>query len=118
MEGIIALFIPIIITLGFFVVMIVMRHYDHTEKMNMIEKGITPELSKSNFRFFAPSKYRPLRFGLVFLGAGLGIIVGGLFEKFLLTDNKQFHLGSIMFFSGIGLLVAYLIQHKDEKNNA
>jgi hypothetical protein len=117
MEAIVALFIPIVISLGFFVVMIVMRHYDHAEKMSMIEKGMSPELSRFNFKFFAPSKFRPLRFGLVFLGAGLGIIVGSLIEHTLHTNTPEFHIGSVLLFGGIGLLVAYIIQSKDEKNN-
>jgi hypothetical protein len=118
MEAIVALFIPIVISLGFFVVMIVMRHYDHAEKMSMIEKGMSPELSRFNFKFFAPSKYRPLRFGLVFLGSGLGIIVGSLIEHALHTNTPEFHFGGVLLFGGLGLLVAYIIQNKNEKEES
>ena len=67
-----AIFWLIIVSVGIIVAIIYLRKYTNLERMNMIEKGINP--ADAVIRNSQP--IWPLRFALLFIGAGLGLFVG------------------------------------------
>ncbi len=54
-----------------------------------------------------------LRFGLLFIGIALGIILGAFFYKMSLFDDQIFaYLTGIFLSGGIALLIGYAIENK------
>ena len=106
---IIGVFIPIIATIGIFIMIIYLRKYANEERMAMIEKGMDPHaiVPKSS-----PSG--PLRASLLLIGAGLGLLMG------YWLDNA-FYMGVVAYFSmlfifgGLGLGGSYLIEESKQK---
>lgn len=105
------------------------------ERISMIEKlsNIDPETLKSNFRF---PVYRDeslgswsIRIGLLLIGVGLGVIIATIVD--ISTAIPTYMNGKTVYvsmrsvdvlypscaavFGGIGLVVAYVIERKNEK---
>jgi hypothetical protein len=84
----------------------------HKERLALIEKELTGEIFKTTQKQYL--KYWSLKIGLLFIGVGIGTIVGFVFW----TYNLDHSLGvmatfaSIMFFGGLGLLVSFFIERK------
>jgi lipoprotein signal peptidase len=68
-------------------------------------------------------RYSTLRWGSLFVGAGLGIILGGIFYRVLRNSNMHseyeiFMIASIALCTGIALIIVHIIErkaHKEEK---
>jgi hypothetical protein len=80
------------------------------ERLSMIEKGINP------------LDYKPksnngglLKWALLVVGVGIGFFVGSIFEAYTTIDEVPVYFGSVMFFGGLGLLIAYLINRKSKE---
>lgn len=90
-----------------------LRYMSNKEKMAMIERGMDPGLQKP--RTPAPTPFLSLKFGLLMVGLGLGLIAA-LFTaaKSGLDDEAQaaIYFGFIFLFGGIGLIVSYAIEKK------
>lgn len=98
----------LIITLGAFVMVVYIRKFVHMERMTIIDKGLSPDLFKKDRRN-SPSPV--LRFGLLLVGAGLGLLVGYILdETFYMGVAAYFSM--LMVWGGIGLLVAYLVEER------
>lgn len=82
------------------------------ERMAMIEKGIGTEL------FNNPKKSRlvfwTLKFGMLLLGIGIGLIAAILFARTSHNwDEKQIaYVAFILTFGGIGLIISFIIERK------
>ncbi|MCC6412601.1 MAG: hypothetical protein IT270_13130 [Saprospiraceae bacterium] len=112
-EGIVALFIPITISLGAFMMLWGIRYLENKENMAMIERGMEPKKTKTA----DPS--RTLRNGLMFIGAGLGLLMAIVFTKsFNLEEGERtgVYFGMIAFFGGLGMLAAYMYERKNPVN--
>ncbi len=110
-EGIIALFIPITLGLGAFFMIWGIRYLENKENMALIEKGIEP---KKNRRQADPS--RTLKNGLLFVGAGLGLLLAIVITKaFHMEDDSAtgIFFALIAIFGGLGMLSAYLYERKN-----
>ena len=104
--------IPIILFIGLFTMIIFLRKYENEERMAMIEKGITPGIA--NKPKISPSG--TLRFGLLAVGAGIGLLMGNFLEKALGLDEVIAYFSMVLLFGGGGLLVSYMVQmRQDEK---
>ena len=104
--------IPIISTVGLFTMIIFLRKYENEERMAMIEKGITPGIA--NKPKISPSG--TLRFGLLAVGAGIGLLMGNFLEKSLGFNEEIAYFSMVLLFGGGGLLVSYMVQmRQDEK---
>jgi len=100
--------LPIIISLGAFIMVVYIRKFDNLEKMAIIEKGLDPSLFKSTKSWPTSSA---LRFGLLLIGAGLGLVMGHWLDRSF--DMEEVGYFSMLFiFGGLGLLLAYLIEEK------
>lgn len=104
--------IPIISTIGLFTMIIFLRKYENQERMAMIERGITPGSVRK-------PKINPsgtLRFGLLAVGAGIGLLIGNFLERSLGMTEEIAYFSMVLIFGGAGLLISYIIQLKqDEK---
>lgn len=96
------------------------RYLLNKEKMAMIERGIDPRLGKPAQS--APKPFLSLKFGLLMVGLGLGIVAALLTVITTNIDNKDsvaLYFGCIFIFGGIGLIISYAIEKKwlDQQNN-
>jgi len=106
-EGMVALLIPIVSTVGLFTMIVFLRKFENDEKMAMIAKGIVPPSKSINI-----NPANSLRWGLVAVGVGLGLLIGHFLETSLGFDDDVAYFSMIFVFGGIGLLLSYFLQMK------
>ncbi|MDB5019261.1 MAG: hypothetical protein JWQ28_388 [Pedobacter sp.] len=113
--------IPITMFLGAFAMVFGIRYLSNKEKMAMIERGMDPGIRKNEQ--LAPRPFLSLKFGLLLVGLGLGILLA----LFVVMQNHMeedqavpVYFGCISIFGGLGLIFSYLIEknwidkHKEE----
>lgn len=115
MDGAEAL-IPITMFAGGFAMVFGIYYLRTKENLAMVEKGMNPK-DKVN----RPAPFRSLKWGLLLLGAGLGLLTAFIIEASLFTDRDMYrHHDSIpaLYFSligiggGLGLVVSYIVEKK------
>ncbi|PWS27850.1 hypothetical protein DHW03_09760 [Pedobacter yonginense] len=114
MEGV---FVPISMFLGAFAMVFGIRYLSNKEKMAMIERGIDPRLNRAA----VPRPYLSLKFGLLMVGIGLGLLVAlftvrGVFGGDLTHGEESqavaIYFGFVGIFGGLGLITSFLIEKK------
>jgi hypothetical protein len=106
-----AIMIPIVAIIGFFTMIIYLRRFENTERMAMIEKGVDPALFTKRQR---GSTSGPLRASLLFIGAGLGLLIAYFLDRaFYMEEVAYFSM--LFVFGGLGLGGAYLVEEKKIK---
>jgi hypothetical protein len=80
------------------------------ERMALIEKGLTADVLESHKH--APSS---LKWGLVFLGVGIGILVGRILAEYTTLGEEESFFSMVFLFGGLSLLVYYFIEKNMEK---
>lgn len=108
----VALIVPVVGMISTLIMVVFLRYYSNAERMAMIQKGLNP-LESRNHRRITPDS--TLKFGLLLLGAGLGLLIGSLLEEFWHFERDGVQASLIMIFGGGGLLLSYVIQMKNEK---
>ncbi|MDY0905304.1 DUF6249 domain-containing protein [Pedobacter sp. CFBP9032] len=117
-----AVLVPMSIFLGTFAMVFGIRYLSNKEKMAMIERGIHPGVSRS-----APRPYLSLKFGLLMVGLGIGLLVAlftvkGVFGPNMThTEEGQaaaIYFGFIGIFGGLGLITSFIIEKKAIDNEA
>ncbi|HLX93991.1 MAG TPA: DUF6249 domain-containing protein [Puia sp.] len=117
MADVIGVFIPIILGLGAFAMIFGIRYLQNKENISMIEKGMNPKLIERR-----PTPYRNLKWGLLFLGAGLGLFAAYLLDNFVFYRmHRDFDCGSnvaiyfalIAIGGGLGLISSYRIEKRE-----
>jgi hypothetical protein len=114
MEGVIAVFIPIVVSLGVFLMIWGMRYLENKENMAMIERGIDPSTMRRRRRNADPSQ--TLKNSLMFIGAGIGLLLALIISKtFGMEEGERtgVFFGLIAIFGGLGMLGAYLYERKN-----
>ncbi|MEI6408784.1 MAG: DUF6249 domain-containing protein [Bacteroidota bacterium] len=115
-EGIVALLIPITVSLGAFMMVWGIRYLQNRENMAMIERGMDPTKIKRQ-RHADPSQ--TLRNSLMFVGAGLGLLLAIVITKTLGMNGDEgtgIYFSLIAIFGGLGMLGAYLYERKNPPN--
>jgi F0F1-type ATP synthase assembly protein I len=107
---IIGVMIPIIAIIGGVIMIIYLRRYENEERMAMIEKGVDPSVFASKHRNTSGA----LRASLLFIGAGLGLLLGYFLDKHFYMEEVAY-FSMIFIWGGIGLGAAYLIEEKKHK---
>ncbi len=112
----VAVFIPIVVSLGVFIMIFAIRYLENKENMAMIERGMDPQKAKRS-READPT--RTLKNSLLFIGAGLGLLLA-----IIITNSLEFRgdtetgifFALIAIFGGLGMLAAYLYERKNPPN--
>lgn len=110
-----AVTVPII---GLFVMLVYLRRIENSERLAMIDKGVDPTLFANKKR----NSSGALRIALLFIGVGLGFVTGDFWRQ---VDQQSHDFGyggspipyfsMIFIFGGLGLLTAYFIEEKKNK---
>lgn len=107
-KGVIALFIP----MAFFALVFGVVYLAKRERMAMIERGMDPRRYKPQ-----SAPYQNLKWGLLLIGAGLGLFIAYLLDhtlfKSTMDDNEALYCALIAIFGGCGLFISYRIERKD-----
>ena len=103
-------FVPI----AAFLMVVAIVYLESKVKMSMIEKGMNPADHKRTRRQTNPSQ--TLKNGLLFVGAGTGLLLAIVISNMLNLDNQSstgIFFALIAIFGGAGLLGAYLYERKN-----
>lgn len=102
--------IPIIITIGAFLMVAYIRKYVNIERMAIIEKGLDPKL------FLTEGKVSfSLRAALLLIGIGCGFLIGYALDR--AWDMEEVGYFSMLFIcGGAGLGLAYIVEEKKRLN--
>jgi hypothetical protein len=92
---------------GIFYVFITTRN---KERMALIEKGADASLFTTKSRSYTNMT---LKFGMLLLGIGIGILLGSLVATFTVLPEPVAYFSMILLCGGLGLILNYLV----EKNN-
>lgn len=113
MGVVMGVLLPMVISIGAFVMIVYIRRFENMERMAIIEKGLDPQLFKRD-RNSSPSPV--LRWALLLIGAGLGLLVGYFLDEVFRMDETGY-FAMLMIFGGLGLVIAYVIEGKKAKEN-
>lgn len=80
----------------------------HKERMSLIDHGLDASVFSPGKKAFSSSA---LKFGLLFLGVGVGIMVGTLLSAMGLQEEPSY-FSSMLIFGGLGLISYYRIERK------
>ncbi|HTJ11915.1 MAG TPA: DUF6249 domain-containing protein [Dinghuibacter sp.] len=115
----------ILSTLGAFTMIFGLRYTINRENMAMIEKGMDPRIKHARPR---PAPFRNLKWGLLLVGAGLGLFLAYLLDNFVLFRvghyedvvrheangaNVPIYFALIAIGGGLGLISSYRIEKKE-----
>lgn len=115
MEGIIAVFIPIITVLVAGIIVVAIIYFQSKEKQAIIEKGLSPEQIISLYGKKKKSGNVLLMWGIIILFFGIGLGLGMMFEEWY---HQDFYTPLFLFtFTGIGFILAFLFDRKLKPKN-
>lgn len=103
--------IPITIFAGGFAMIFGIVYLKTRENLAMLEKGMNPKEHANR-----PAPYRNLKWGLLLLGAGLGLLTAYFLDKFVINDhhdNEPLWFAMIAIGGGLGLISSYKIEKKE-----
>ena len=108
--------VPILIFLGAFAMVFGIYYLRTRENLAMLEKGMNPKQYANR-----PAPYRSLKAGLLFLGAGIGLLIAYIIDHNLSRryDNPALYFSLIAIGGGLGLIISYAVEKKEwlNKNN-
>jgi hypothetical protein len=107
--AVVGVFVPIIISLGVFAMIVFLRKYENGERLKMIEHGMDPH-SKS-----PKTRGTGLKFALVAIGIGIGLLVGSMLDSSGIVYEEVAYFSMGFIFGGIGLLIGYILEAKKIK---
>lgn len=99
----------ILIPLGCFAMVFGIVYMHKREGLAMIEKGLNP-------REYRPAPYKNLKWGLLFVGAGIGLFVAYMLDHTVLKsdiDADALYTSLVGIGGGIGLIFSYKIEKKE-----
>lgn len=126
--------VPLVLLVIFGSFYLIIELFVHrTERKMLIEKieslkdvDVSKIFSQFSSSLSSVPSFSPLRWGLLFIGIGLGMLVGFGINYAMFYSNGDFANGyfeyqefivgaSVCFFGGLGLLIAYIIESKKRK---
>ena len=115
-KNVVVFIVPIVLFICTAAVIFGLRYMSNKERMAMIEKGMDVGTNKVQ-----PQPYKNLKWGLLLLGAGLGLFFAFILDRtvFEVKDhwnndaNVAVYLSMIAIFGGLGLFITYLIEKKE-----
>jgi hypothetical protein len=103
--------IAILVPLGMFAMIFGIVYLHKREKLAMIERGMDPRRYKPQ-----SAPYQNLKWGLLLIGAGLGLFIASMLDKTVfadMDDNEAIYFGLIAIFGGLGLFLSYRVEKKE-----
>lgn len=117
-EMLVAVSIP----LGFFLMIFGIVYMYKRENLAMIEKGMNPKENRNR-----PAPYKNLKWGLLLMGAGVGLFLAYLLDNYVLPQNgigvhghngnEAIYFSLIAIGGGLGLFGSYRIEKKWWEDN-
>jgi hypothetical protein len=114
--------VPIFICLSLCAMVFGIVYMYKRENLAMIEKGMNPKEYANR-----PAPYRNLKWGLLLVGAGAGLLVAYILDQYVLTGNGRYHdhdneaiyFALIAIGGGLGLISSYRVEKKEllDKNS-
>lgn len=95
--------IPILVPLGAMALAFGLYYLRNKENMSMIEKGMNPKEFANR-----PAPYRNLKWGLLLVGAGVGLFLAYIMHTYVLKiddDNPVMYFSLLAICGGIGLIL-------------
>lgn len=108
--AVVGVFVPILISLGAFIMVVFLRRYEKEERLKMIEHGMDPHSGLQKRKGNSG-----LKFALVAIGVGVGLLIGSFLDASGLVYEEVAYFSMSFIFGGIGLLTGYLIESKQLK---
>jgi len=107
--------------LGILAMVFGIRYMRNKENMAMIEKGLDPSIRPEKPR---PAPFRNLKWGLLLVGAGIGLFLAYLMDNTILYKighdhdetngaNVSIYFAMIAIGGGLGLISSYRIEKKE-----
>ena len=102
--------IPILVPLGAFAMIFGIVYLNKRENLAMIEKGMNPKEWANR-----PAPYKNLKWGLLLVGAGLGLFLAYMIDQYMLPsrDNEAIYFSLIAIGGGLGLIGSYRVEKKE-----
>jgi len=98
--------LPIIITLGAFIMVVYLRKFENLERMTIIEKGLAPDFFKKE-----RMANTTIRWSFLLIGVGIGFLMGYWLDRsFDMEETGYFSM--LFIFGGIGLGLAYFVENR------
>lgn len=106
MEKSVVFLIPILISLGLFAMIFGIVYMNKRESLAMIDKGMNPKALINR-----PAPYRNLKWGLLLMGAGVGLLLAYLINAYVTRDdNPALWFALLAIGGGCGLIRSYSIE--------
>jgi hypothetical protein len=111
--------VAILIPLGFFTLVFGIVYMFKRENLAMIEKGMNPKNQPDR-----PVPYKNLKWGLLLVGAGIGLLLAFFLDEYILPVNRTYNNDSRAFIyfallaigGGLGLIQSYSVEKKELLN--
>ena len=104
--------IPILVPLGGCAMIFGIVYLRTRENMAMIEKNMNPREYANR-----PAPYKNLKWGLLLLGAGLGLLLAYLIDINSTVidgeENPAIYFALIAIFGGLGMITSYRVEKKE-----
>lgn len=109
-KGNLAIIWLMLSSLGLLIMIFGIRYLVSRENLAMIEKGLNPK-----DRINRPAPYTNLKWGLLLLGAGLGLAISYFITQYMLHDydNPALWFAFIAIGGGMGLIASYKVEKKE-----
>lgn len=110
----------IVSCLALFAMIFGIRYLRNKENIAMVEKGMDPKLNANR-----PAPYKNLKWGLLLVGAGVGLFIAYLLDNFVLYNvgrshhfdddaaNAPIYFALIAIGGGLGLIASYRVEKKE-----
>ena len=105
--------VPIILFISFFGSIFGIAYVAITarnkERLALIEKGLDASIFQTQETH---GRYNALKWGLVIIGVGVGLIMGNIFDANGIMDEEVSYFAMVLVFGGSALLLYYLLIRK------
>jgi H+/Cl- antiporter ClcA len=101
--------VPILIMLGAFAMIFGIVYLRTRENLAILEKGKDPR---------SPRPYNSLKAGLLFVGAGVGLVIAYILDSFMeRNDIEPLYFALIAIGGGIGLILSFMMEKRAMEKN-
>lgn len=112
--------VALLVLISFFALVFGIFYIRNRENMALIERGINPRIQQK----VLPRPFGNLKYGLLILGAGLGLLAAFLIDinvvhpthtfdgRVYEDDYPQIYFALVAIGGGLGLVISYLVERK------